>query len=82
MNGRGKSHTLTSVLPELEGACDDLEIEIAELMDQAGRLLSEMQNTVEGLGGLKYGTFAAPIEEEVLNMLKPLISGSSESSGA
>ncbi|MCJ1414268.1 hypothetical protein MMC32_000594 [Xylographa parallela] len=68
----GKSHTLASILPELDTACSDLEAEITELEDQAGTVLSEMQRTVGELSDLRYGKFAVSVREKVLDGLKEL----------
>ncbi|MCJ1381761.1 hypothetical protein MMC17_004872 [Xylographa soralifera] len=81
-NGSGKSHTLASILPELDAACSDLEAEIAELEDEAGRVLSEMQRTVGQLSDLRYGKFAVSVREEVLEGLKDLRATSSGFSGS
>jgi centromere-localized protein 2 len=73
----GKAHTLASILPEMEGACEDLEAEIAELDGEAERIMQEMQGIVGGLSDLRYGKFAQPVgggevREEVLEGLKGL----------
>ncbi|MCJ1395910.1 hypothetical protein MMC18_008796 [Xylographa bjoerkii] len=82
--GPGKLHTLASILPELNAACTDLEVEIAELEEEAGKVLSEMQVMIGGLSDLMYGKFAGPVREEVLRGLKRLrdtAGGLPESSG-
>ncbi|MCJ1320790.1 hypothetical protein MMC15_006131 [Xylographa vitiligo] len=71
-SGPGKLHTLASILPELDAACSDLEAEIAELKDEAGRVLSEMQRTVGELSDLRYGRFPGSVREDVLEGLKEL----------
>ncbi|MCJ1438368.1 hypothetical protein MMC27_007756 [Xylographa pallens] len=68
----GRSHTLASILPELDAACSDLEAEIAELEDESGRVLSEMQRTVGELSDLRYGKFTVSVRGEVLDGLKEL----------
>jgi len=73
----GKAHTLTSILPEMEDACEDLEAEIAELDEEAERVMQEMQGIVGGLSDLRYGKFAQPVgggevREEVLEGLQEL----------
>jgi len=72
-----KAHTLSSILPEMEDACEDLEAEIAELEKEAEGIFRAIQGTVGGLSDLRYGKFALPvgggeIAEDVLEGLKGL----------
>ncbi|MCJ1401274.1 hypothetical protein MMC11_004486 [Xylographa trunciseda] len=72
LNGSGNPHTLASMLRDLDTACRDMEAETTELEDEAGGVLSEMQVTVGGLSDLRYGRFAVPVREEVLEGLDAL----------
>ncbi|KAH8796541.1 Cnl2/NKP2 family protein-domain-containing protein [Hyaloscypha finlandica] len=66
-------HTLTSILPELESAVEDVEDEIRRLDEEAGTLLEEMRNTVGGLSDLRYGRLAnGQLREQVLEGLERL----------
>ena len=68
-----KPHTLTSVLPELESAVEDVENEIRRLDEEAETLLEEMRNTVGGLSDLRYGRLAnGQLREQVLEGLERL----------
>jgi centromere-localized protein 2 len=68
-----KPHTLTSILPELEGAAEDVEEEIRRLDEEAETLLEEMRSTVGGLSDLRYGQLAnGELREEVLEGLSRL----------
>jgi len=68
-----KPHTLTSILPELEGAAGDIEEEIRRLDEEAETLLGEMRSTVGGLSDLRYGRLAnGQLREEVLGGLSRL----------
>ena len=68
-----KPHTLTSVLPEMEAAVEDVEDEIRRLEEEADSLLEQMQGTVGGLSDLRYGRLAnGQLREEVLEGLSRL----------
>ncbi|RDL39254.1 Uncharacterized protein BP5553_03594 [Venustampulla echinocandica] len=53
-----RPHTLTSILPDLESAADDVEDEILRLEEEADTLLQDMQGTAGGLSDLRYGRLA------------------------
>lgn len=58
-------------MPELAQAEVDLEAEIAELEEEADRLLADINGVVDGLSDLRYGKFAdAGIATDVLEGLK------------
>lgn len=68
-----QSHSLDSILLELQTAEKDLEAEIAALEQEAKVLLSEMTATVGGLSDLRYGKFEnGQINEDVIQSLKGL----------
>lgn len=68
-----KPHTLTSILPELESAVENLDDEIRRLDEEAGTLLEAMRNTVGGLSDLRYGRLAnGQLQEQVLEGLERL----------
>ncbi|KAK2625840.1 hypothetical protein QTJ16_005152 [Diplocarpon rosae] len=68
-----KPHTLISIVPELEGAVEDLEDEIRRLGEQTKSMLEEMQTTTGGLSDLRFGRFAnGNLREQVLEGLERL----------
>lgn len=68
-----KPHTLTSILPELESAVEEVENEVRRLEEEADTLLEWMEATVGGLSDLRYGRFANPqLGEQVLEGLSRL----------
>ena len=50
-----KPHTLRSIVPELESACEDVAMEIEEIEADIQSLLQNMQDSVGTLSDLKYG---------------------------
>jgi len=68
-----KPHTLTSILPELESAVDDINDEIGRLEEEIETLLEEIRSTVGGLSDLRYGRLAnGQLREQVLEGLARL----------
>ncbi|KIN02488.1 hypothetical protein OIDMADRAFT_194948 [Oidiodendron maius Zn] len=68
-----KPHTLTSVLPEMEAAAEDVEDEIRRLEEEADLLLEQMRGTVGNLSDLRYGRLAnGQLREQVLEGLRRL----------
>tara|TARA_R110002060_G_scaffold62348_1_gene71741 strand:+ start:694 stop:909 length:216 start_codon:yes stop_codon:yes gene_type:complete len=64
---------LTSILPELESAVEEVEDEIRRLDEEAETLLAGMQSTVGGLSDLRYGRLAnGQLREQVLEGLERL----------
>lgn len=64
-------HTLSSVIPELEGAAGALEAEIEKLQEEEAALLESVQQTVGALSDLRYGKFSnGQISDEVIDGLK------------
>ncbi|KAG9232185.1 Cnl2/NKP2 family protein-domain-containing protein [Amylocarpus encephaloides] len=68
-----KSHSLTSILPELELAASQVEEEIRRLEDEAETLLGEIHATVGGLSDIRYGRLAnSNLPEQVVDGLERL----------
>ncbi|KAK0108937.1 hypothetical protein ONS96_002774 [Cadophora gregata f. sp. sojae] len=68
-----KPHTLSSILPELESAVEEVEDEIRRLDEEAEALLAEMQSNVGGLSDLRYGRLAnGQLREQVIGGLERL----------
>jgi len=68
-----KPHTLTSILPSLAAAIDDIETEIELLDEDSERALVEIQEIVGGLSDLRYGRLSnGGLREEVLEGLARL----------
>ena len=57
-------HTLSTILPEMEQACVDLEAEIASLEADTKSILDDLQATVGDLSDLRYGKFGQLVEGE------------------
>jgi centromere-localized protein 2 len=69
--------TYLSVHADIQEACQALESQIADIEDQNGRVLAEVQDVVGALSDLRHGRFAQPasgedLGEEVLATLKRL----------
>lgn len=68
-----RPHTLTSILPDLESAAQDVEDEIHRLEEEAEALLQDIQGTAGGLSDLRYGRLAnGKLPEQVLEGLDRL----------
>ncbi|CAK7270794.1 hypothetical protein SEPCBS57363_004281 [Sporothrix epigloea] len=68
--GESSTHTLSSIIPELDAAILDLESEVQQLDEEETRLLSLVQQQVGSLSDLRYGRFANPqLREQVLDGL-------------
>jgi centromere-localized protein 2 len=61
--GKGRVHTVASVIPAMEKACRDLEEEIAELETEAMREMAGIDAILGDLTDLRYGKFALPVVE-------------------
>ena len=75
-----RPHTLDSIVPALEQACDDVEAEVAELEAEAEKTRREIAATIGDLSDLRYGRFAKgpgglELREEVIEGLKGLREG-------
>ncbi|KAI9849014.1 MAG: hypothetical protein M1837_005905 [Sclerophora amabilis] len=75
---QSKPHTYSTLLPEMESACSDLESEISEINIELEVLLKDMKGTVDNLSDLRYGKLSRPsggadsIGQEVIEGLKSL----------
>ncbi|CAK7273429.1 hypothetical protein SEPCBS119000_005651 [Sporothrix epigloea] len=68
--GDTSTHSLSSILPELDAAILDVEAEVQQLDEEEARLLSLVQQQVGSLSDLRYGRFANPqLREQVLDGL-------------
>ncbi|ATY66022.1 Kinetochore subunit NKP2 [Cordyceps militaris CM01] len=66
-------HTLSSILPELDGAAGAVETEIAKLRQQEAELKEAIARTITDLGDLRTGTLAnEQLPNEVLDGLENL----------
>lgn len=62
-----------SILPEMEGAVEELEEEVRRIDEEADALLEEMRSTVGGLSDLRYGRLEnGELREQVLEGLQRL----------
>ncbi|KAH6606721.1 hypothetical protein Trco_005874 [Trichoderma cornu-damae] len=70
---RGATHSLNSVIPELEGAVGALEAEIKRLEEEEAALQESIQQTVGGLSDLRYGKMAnSQLRDDIIDGLKSL----------
>lgn len=72
-----RTHSLSSLLPDMNRACEDLESEIATLNAEVTRVSDDLETTIGDLSDLRYGKFGqAPssngVAEEVVNGLRRL----------
>lgn len=58
--GGPSSHSLTSIVPELDDAIHDLEAEIQMLDEEEARLMAAVQQSVGNLSDLRYGRLSNP----------------------
>lgn len=69
--GGPSSHSLTSIVPELDDAIHDLEAELQQLDEEEARLLAAVQQSVGNLSDLRYGRLANPqLRDQVLEGLQ------------
>lgn len=65
-----KEHTLSSIVPELESAAEDVEAEITRLEEEEAALLESLRQVVGGMSDLRYGRLANPgLRETVVESL-------------
>ncbi|CAK7228678.1 hypothetical protein SBRCBS47491_006987 [Sporothrix bragantina] len=65
------THTLSSIVPELDAAIHDLEAEVQQLDEEEARLLALVQQSVGSLSDLRYGRLANPqLRDQVLEGLQ------------
>jgi len=68
-----KPHSLTSIIPEMESAVEDLEDEMRRMDEEAEGLMEEMRGTVGALSDLRYGKLGnGELKEQVLEGLERL----------
>ena len=72
-----KPHTLETIVPALESACKDVDVEVAALEAEAQRHISELNAIVGDLSDLRYGRFAKDaqgrdVSDEAMDALKDL----------
>lgn len=73
-----QSHTVSSILPELEKACQDVEVEIQTTGTEINAITEELKSCIGDLSDLRYGKFRqAPgsengVSQEVLSGLTQL----------
>ncbi|CAG9944247.1 unnamed protein product [Clonostachys rosea f. rosea IK726] len=66
-------HSLTSIIPEVDGAVKALDAEIERLKSEEAELLESTKQIIGGLSDLRYGKFAnTQIKDEVLDSLTAL----------
>ena len=56
-----RSHTLSSILREMDLACADLEEEIEASESETQTILQDLESTVGDLSDLRYGKFSQPL---------------------
>ncbi|KAK4152768.1 Cnl2/NKP2 family protein-domain-containing protein [Chaetomidium leptoderma] len=67
---RNSKHSLASVLPEMEGAVNELEAELQLLEEEEAALLASVRQTVGAMSDLRYGRLAnGQLPEQVLDGL-------------
>ncbi|KIH94327.1 centromere-localized protein 2 [Sporothrix brasiliensis 5110] len=70
-SGGPSSHSLTSIVPELDDAIRDLEAEIQQLDEEEARLMAAVQQSVGNLSDLRYGRLYNPqLPDEVIKGLQ------------
>lgn len=68
-----KPHTLATIVPALESACESVSAETAEIEEESRLLLEKLQATVSDLSDLRYGKLSRPsLREEVIEALDGL----------
>ena len=73
-----RPHTLSSILPDMEQACAELETEISALEAETSLALEDIKTTVGDLSDLRYGRFSRPaggrgsVGEDVIEALEGL----------
>ncbi|POR37335.1 Uncharacterized protein TPAR_02463 [Tolypocladium paradoxum] len=66
-------HSLSSIVPELDGAAGALEAEVEQLEEEEAALLAAVKQAVGALSDLRYGKLAnAQLRDEVLDGLASL----------
>lgn len=69
-SAQNSKHTLASILPDMEGAINELEAEMQLLEEEEAALLASVRQTVGGMSDLRYGRLAnSQLPEQVLDGL-------------
>ncbi|KAK3387715.1 Cnl2/NKP2 family protein-domain-containing protein [Podospora didyma] len=72
-NAHNPKHSLISIIPELEGAVNEIETEIQRLAVEEESLLASVRQTVGSMSDLRYGRLANnQLREQVLEGLADL----------
>ncbi len=75
---RNNSHTLATIIPELQSACGAVETEIADMETELETVREDVRTIIGDLSDLRYGRFnkagggADGVGQEVLDGLKRL----------
>jgi centromere-localized protein 2 len=68
-----KPHSLSSILPDMESAANQVEGEVRRLEEEADLLMESIRGTVGDLSDVRYGRLAnAKLPEQVLDELTML----------
>lgn len=68
-----RPHTLSSIIPELNTASQEVSVELDSLEQEAEVLLADITSTIGGLSDLRYGKFTnGELKEEMLEGLERL----------
>ncbi|KAJ2895540.1 hypothetical protein MKZ38_006390 [Zalerion maritima] len=66
-----RKHNLRTIVPELESAAEDAEVEIRHLEEEEARLLETVRQTVGSLSDLRYSRLSnSKLRDEILEGLK------------
>ncbi|BDD58265.1 hypothetical protein MPDQ_003697 [Monascus purpureus] len=68
-------HSLSSLLSEMEAACDDIEREIADVDEEADRILSGLNTTVDEMSDLRYGKHQGPAGQTADDVVDEAVQG-------
>ncbi|KAK0705386.1 Cnl2/NKP2 family protein-domain-containing protein [Lasiosphaeris hirsuta] len=72
-NSQNSKHTVSSIIPDLEGAISELEGELQRLEEEQAALMASAQQTVGSMSDLRYGRLAnSKLRDQVLDGLANL----------
>lgn len=72
-NAKEEKHDILSIIPELEGAINQLQSELQLLGEEEASLLASIEKTVDSMSDLRYGRLAnGQLREDVLEGLTNL----------
>ncbi|KAI5467051.1 Cnl2/NKP2 family protein-domain-containing protein [Mariannaea sp. PMI_226] len=70
-SARSAKHSISSIIPELDGAVGALEAEIEKLKEEEATLLESVKQIIGGLSDLRYGKFSnGQLGDEIIDGLK------------